>query len=181
MAPRRHRTVKTFKPVAGLMAPVTSTQSTALSQVAPSMPTSQMCRTKVVIVNVGVRDSTYVLAGLLHHESDLRIEAHYADTAGFTDHVLGLMHLLCFRFAPCIRDLGDTKLFILDWLQNVEPRHRVHAGLTKGEARNALARTVSFHRLGEIRDRGFEQQQYWARGLNLLATTIVRWNTVYLE
>jgi TnpA family transposase len=33
-------------------------------------------------VNVGVRDSTYVLDGLLYHESDLRIEEHYTDTAG---------------------------------------------------------------------------------------------------
>jgi hypothetical protein len=39
------------------------------------------------VVNVGVRDSTYVLDGLLYHESDLRIEEHYTDTAGFTDHV----------------------------------------------------------------------------------------------
>jgi TnpA family transposase len=64
------------------------------------------------VVNVGVRDSTYVLDGLLYHESDLKIEEHYTDTAGFTDHVFGLMHLLGFRFAPRIRDLGDTKLFI---------------------------------------------------------------------
>jgi TnpA family transposase len=34
---------------------------------------------------------------------------------------------------------------------------RVHAGLNKGEARNALARAVFFNRLGEIRDRSFEQ------------------------
>ncbi len=34
------------------------------------------------VVNVGVRDSTYVLDGLLYHESDLRIEEHYTDTAG---------------------------------------------------------------------------------------------------
>ncbi len=56
---------------------------------------------KVVNVNVGirVRDSTYVLDGLLYHESDLRIEEHYTDTNGFTDHVFGLMHLLGFRFA----------------------------------------------------------------------------------
>jgi TnpA family transposase len=47
-------------------------------------------------VNVGVRDSTYVLDGLLYHESDLRIEEHYTDTAGFTDHVFALMHLLGF-------------------------------------------------------------------------------------
>ena len=64
------------------------------------------------MVNVGLRDSTYVLDGLLYHESDLRIEEHYTDTAGFTDHVFGLMHFLGFRFAPRIRDLGDTKLFI---------------------------------------------------------------------
>jgi Tn3 transposase DDE domain len=182
---------------------------------------------------------------------------HYTDTAGFTDHVFALMHLLGFRFAPRIRDLGDTKLyipkgdaayetlkpmiggslnikhvrahwdeilrlatsikqgtvtaslmlrklgsyprqnglavalrelgriertlFILDWLQSVELRRRVHAGLNKGEARNALARAVFFNRLGEIRDRSFEQQRYRASGLNLVTAAIVLWNTVYLE
>ncbi|WP_311237647.1 Tn3 family transposase [Escherichia coli] len=209
------------------------------------------------VVNVGVRDSTYVLDGLLYHESDLRIEEHYTDTAGFTDHVFALMHLLGFRFAPRIRDLGETKLyvpqgvqayptlrpliggtlnikhvrahwddilrlassikqgtvtaslmlrklgsyprqnglavalrelgriertlFILDWLQSVELRRRVHAGLNKGEARNSLARAVFFNRLGEIRDRSFEQQRYRASGLNLVTAAIVLWNTVYLE
>ncbi len=209
------------------------------------------------VVNVGLRDSTYVLDGLLYHESDLRIEEHYTDTAGFTDHVFALMHLLGFRFAPRIRDLGETKLylpkgeasyealkpmiggtlnlkhirahwddilrlassikqgtvtaslmlrklgsyprqnglavalrelgriertlFILDWLQSVELRRRVHAGLNKGEARNALARAVFFNRLGEIRDRSFEQQRYRASGLNLVTAAIVLWNTVYLE
>ncbi len=209
------------------------------------------------VVNVGVRDSTYVLDGLLYHESDLRIEEHYTDTAGFTDHVFALMHLLGFRFAPRIRDLKDTKLyvpgggndyqglramlggtlnikhlrahwddilrlassikqgtvtaslmlrklgsyprqnglavalrelgriertlFILDWLQHVELRRRVHAGLNKGEARNALARAVFLNRLGEIRDRSFEQQRYRASGLNLVTAAIVLWNTVYLE
>ena len=209
------------------------------------------------VINVGIRDSTYVLDGLLYHESDLRIEEHYTDTAGFTDHVFALMHLLGFRFAPRIRDLADTKLyipqkdgtykalkpmiggplltkhirthwndilrlaasikqgtvtaslmlrklgsyprqnglavalrelgriertlFILDWLQNVELRRRVHAGLNKGEARNALARAVFFNRLGEIRDRTFEQQRYRASGLNLLTAAIVLWNTVYLQ
>ncbi|MBJ6958484.1 Tn3 family transposase, partial [Vibrio cholerae] len=59
-----------------------------------------------------IRDSTYVVDGLLYHESELRNEEHYTDTAGFTDHVFGLMHLLGFRFAPRIRDLGETKLFI---------------------------------------------------------------------
>ena len=69
------------------------------------------------VVNVGVRDSTYVLDGLLYHESDLRIEEHYTDTAGFTDHVFALMHLLGFRFAPRIRDLGETKLYVPQGVQ----------------------------------------------------------------
>jgi TnpA family transposase len=208
------------------------------------------------VVNVGVRDSTYVLDGLLYHESDIRIAEHYTDTNGFTDHVFGLMHLLGFRFAPRIRDLADTRiytpnrdgndilkpliggtlnlkhlrahwdelmrlaasikqgtvtaslmlrklgsyprqnglaiaarefgriertLFILDWLQNPDLRRRSTAGLNKGEARHALAKAVFFYRLGEFRDRTFEQQRYRASGLNLLTAAIVLWNTVYLE
>ena len=54
----------------------------------------------------------HVLDGLLYHESDLRIEEHYTDTAGFTDHVFAPDAPLGFRFAPRIRDLGDTKLYI---------------------------------------------------------------------
>ena len=209
------------------------------------------------VINVGVRDATYVLDGLLYHESDLRIEEHYTDTSGFTDHVFALMHLLGFRFAPRIRDLADKRLFVpgkpasypalavligdtintklirahwdeilrlatsirrgtvtaslmlrklgsyprqnglavalrelgrierslfaLEWLQSVELRRRVQAGLNKGEARNALARAVFFNRLGEMRDKSFENQRYRASGLNLVTAAIVLWNTVYLE
>ena len=204
-----------------------------------------------------MRDATHVLDGLLYHESDLRIEEHYTDTAGFTDHVFALMHLLGFRFAPRIRDLADKRLYIhgddkqyptlanliggnvdvkrirahwdeilrlaasikqgtvtaslmlrklgsyprqnglaialrelgriertlftLDWMQNVELRRRVQIGLNKGEAKNALARAVFLNRLGEVRDRSFENQRYRASGLNLVVAAIVLWNTVYLE
>lgn len=85
--------------------------------------------------------------------------------------------------AVALRALGriNRTLFILDWLQSVELRRRVHAGLNKGEARNALARAVFFNRLGEIRDRSFEQQRYRASGLNLVTAAIVLWNTLYLE
>lgn len=59
-----------------------------------------------------LEDSTHVLDGLLYHESDLEITEHYTDTAGFTEHVFALMHLLGFAFAPRIRDLHDKRLFI---------------------------------------------------------------------
>ena len=58
---------------------------------------------------------------------------------------------------------------------------RVNAGLNKGESRNSLDRAVFFNRLGEIRDRSFEQQQYRASGLNLVTAAIALWNTVYLD
>ena len=209
------------------------------------------------VINAAVRDATHVLDGLLYHESDLRIEEHYTDTAGFTDHVFALCHLLGFRFAPRIRDLADKRLyvlgkssqwptlspliggpintklierqlgeilrlaasiqqgtvtaslilrklgsyprqnslalalreigrmertlFMLEWLRDPALRRRVTAGLNKGEAHNTLARAVCFNRLGEIRDRSFENQSHRASGLNLLVAAITLWNTVYLE
>lgn len=209
------------------------------------------------VINATVRDATHVLDGLLYHESDLRIEEHYTDTAGFTDHLFALMHLLGFCFAPRIRNLADKRLYIygnakqyptlagliggninvkhirahwdeilrlaasikqgtvtaslmlrklgsyprqnglavtlrelgrvertlfaLDWMQNVELRRRVQIGLNKGEAKNALARAVFLNRLGEIRDRSFENQRYRASGLNLVVAAIILLNTVYLE
>ena len=39
----------------------------------------------------------------------------------------------------------------------------------------------SFHRLGEIRDRTYENQQHRASGLNLLVSAISLWNTRYLN
>jgi len=209
------------------------------------------------VINATVRDATHVLDGLLYHESDLRIEEHYTDTAGFTDHVFALMQLLGYRFVPRIRDLADRRLYIhgdakryptlagmiggrvnvkhirthwdeilrlaasikqgtvtaslmlrklgsyprqnglavalrelgriertlfaLDWMQNVELRRRVQAGLNKGEAKNALARAVFLNRLGEIRDRSYENQRYRASGLNLVVSAVILWNTVYIE
>jgi len=209
------------------------------------------------VINATVRDATHVLDGLLYHESELRIEEHYTDTAGFTDHLFALCHLLGFRFAPRIRDLADKRLyvpgkpaqwpalgsmiggsintkiieqqlgevlrlaasiqqgtvtaslilrklgsyprqnslalalreigriertlFMLAWLEDPALRRRVTAGLNKGEARNSLARAVFFNRLGEIRDRSFENQRHRASGLNLVVAAITLWNTVYLE
>lgn len=37
------------------------------------------------------------------------------------------------------------------------------------------------HSLGEIRDRGLENQSYRASGLTLLTAAITLWNTVYIE
>ena len=84
--------------------------------------------------------------------------------------------------AVALREAGrlERTLFTLDWLRDMDLRRRATAGLNKGEARNALARAVFFHRLGELRDRSFESQAYRASGLNLLVAAIILWNTRYL-
>jgi TnpA family transposase len=63
------------------------------------------------VINTNVRDAVHVIDGLLYHETDLCIEEHYTDTAGYTDQVFALMHLFGFKFAPCIRDITDSKLY----------------------------------------------------------------------
>ncbi len=210
------------------------------------------------VFSAAVSEAPYVLDGLMHHyhRTSLRIKEHYTDSAGATDAVFGLSHLLGFRFAPRIKDLAERKFyvfersdkhavldplvgglidtaiiieqwpallrlaasiragtvapsiilrklaaagkgnrlaaalrqvgriertgFMLDWLSDPQLRQRSHAGLNKGEAMNALRRAVFFHRLGEIRDRTFENQGYRASGLSLVTAAIVCWNTVYL-
>lgn len=37
------------------------------------------------------------------------------------------------------------------------------------------------NRLGEVRDRSYENQRYRASGLNLVVNAIILWNTVYME
>jgi TnpA family transposase len=210
--------------------------------------------TKVISATAG--EAAHVLDGLLMHGGTLSIHEHYTDTAGATDHVFGMCHLLGFRFAPRVRDLKERRLYVvdrhadygplmplvggpvrlpvveeawdellwlaasvrtgtaapstlfrrlaayprqnqlakalrevgrvertlatLDWLQDPELRRRSHVGLNKGEAEHALKRAVFFHRLGELRDRTFENQRHRASGLNLMVAAIVLWNTVYL-
>jgi TnpA family transposase len=85
--------------------------------------------------------------------------------------------------AVALREVGriERSLFVLQLVQEPELRRRVQVGLNKGEARNALARAVFFNRLGEMRDRGFENQNHRASGLNLVVAAIILWNTVYLQ
>ena len=55
------------------------------------------------------------------------------------------------------------------------------AGTQQGRNTQQPGRAVFIHRLGEIRDRTYENQQHRASGLNLLVTAIILWNTRYLE
>jgi len=85
--------------------------------------------------------------------------------------------------ALALREIGriERTLFTLDWLEMPELRRQTTVELNKGEARNALARAVCFHRLGRLRDRAVAARQYRASGLALVTAAIALWNTVYLS
>jgi TnpA family transposase len=85
--------------------------------------------------------------------------------------------------AAALRELGrlERTLFTLEWISDPDLRRETGQELNKGESRNSLTRAVFIHRLGEIRDRTYENQQHRASGLNLLVTAIILWNTRYLE
>ena len=122
------------------------------------------------------------------------ITAHWDDVLRFTASVrIGIVSasLMLKRLgayprqnglALALREIGriERTLFILDWLELPGLRRQATAELNKGEARNALARAVCFHRLGRLRDRAIEAQQYRASGLALVTAAIALWNTVYL-
>jgi TnpA family transposase len=84
--------------------------------------------------------------------------------------------------ALALREIGRIQrtLLVLDWLEDPQLRRQTTVELNKGEARNGLARAVSFHRLGRVRDRSAEARQHRASGLTLVTAIIVLWNTVYL-
>jgi len=54
----------------------------------------------------------------------------------------------------------EPRLFTRDLLRSPALRHKIQTSLNKGKASNNLRKAVFFHRLGQIRDRAYENQQY---------------------
>jgi TnpA family transposase len=59
------------------------------------------------------REAPYVLDGLMHHGTALRIGTHYTDTGGASDHVFILCAMLGFRFCR-LRDFPDRRLACIE-------------------------------------------------------------------
>ena len=140
-------------------------------------------------------DTWPVLAPFIAGKIDEKlIEAHWDDLLRLTASVrtgvvsasLMLQRLGAYPrqngLALALREIGRIQrtLLVLDWLDDPSLRRHTTAELNIGEARNALARAVSFHRLGRVRDRTADARQHRASGLTLVTAAIVLWNTVYL-
>jgi TnpA family transposase len=81
------------------------------------------------------------------------------------------------------REMGriEKTIFILDYISSEAMRRRIHRGLNKGEAMNALARAIFFGKFGELRERALQDQLQRASALNIIINAISVWNTVYLD
>jgi len=60
------------------------------------------------VVRTTVRDATYVLDGILDNQTELPIEKHTTDTAGYSDIIFALFDLLGLQFAPRVAGLPDA-------------------------------------------------------------------------
>src|SRR6266704_1624082 len=73
------------------------------------------------------------------------------------------------RVARALTEFGklERTSFLLEYFRDEALRRRILIGLNKGEALHALARQLFFGRLGELRDRAFEDQMHRASCLQL--------------
>jgi len=76
---------------------------------------------------------------------------------------------------------GESRQTWLGWLRQAIGAANPNNILACIERLTFIRQAVFFNRLGELRDRTYQNQQHRASGLNLVVAAIALWNTVYLE
>jgi TnpA family transposase len=67
-----------------------------------------------IVIPGTLRDSMFILDGLLEHQTRLQPVEVMADTAGVSDVVFGLFWLLGYQFSPRLADLGEASFWRMD-------------------------------------------------------------------
>ncbi|GGD06144.1 Tn3 family transposase [Enterococcus wangshanyuanii] len=67
-----------------------------------------------MVISGTIRDSVYLLEGLLNQTSTLTPSQIMTDTAGYSDLVFGLFGILGFQFSPRIAKANETKIWRID-------------------------------------------------------------------
>jgi TnpA family transposase len=67
-----------------------------------------------IVIPGTLRDSLFILEGLLEQQTRLHPTQLMSDTAGSSDIVFGLFWLLGFQFSPRLADIGGTRFWRLD-------------------------------------------------------------------
>jgi TnpA family transposase len=85
-----------------------------------------------IVIPGTMRDSVYILAGLLEQQTSLDPKEIMTDTAGASDVIFGLFWLLGYQFSPRLADVGGTRFWRLDpkadyGALNAVSRHHISA------------------------------------------------------
>jgi TnpA family transposase len=67
-----------------------------------------------IVVPGTLRDSLFILEGLLEQQTGLRPHEVMSDTAGYSDLVFGLFWLLGYQFSPRLADFGESRFWRID-------------------------------------------------------------------
>ncbi len=67
-----------------------------------------------IVVPGTIRDSLFILEGLLEQQTGLRPHEIMSDTAGYSDLVFGLFWLLGYQFSPRLADFGEARFWRID-------------------------------------------------------------------
>ena len=118
------------------------------------------------VMSATSHEAPYVLDGLLHHGTALRIDTHFIDTGGASDHVFILCAMLGFRFCPRLRDFADRRLACMEPRVRLRrPRPAARAADQGGRHPRALGRGAAPGRLAARRHRDALGHAEEARGL----------------
>ena len=87
-----------------------------------------------IVIPGTLRDSLFILAGLLEQQTNLDPREIMADTHGYSEAVFGLFALLGYRFSPRLADLSDQRFWRLSKEDDYGPlnelgRHVIHSRL----------------------------------------------------
>ncbi len=67
-----------------------------------------------IVVPGTLRDSLYILDGLLEQQTNVDPHELMTDTAGYSDQVFGLFRLLGYQFSPRLADIGGARFWRID-------------------------------------------------------------------
>ena len=67
-----------------------------------------------IVIPGTLRDSLYILDGLLEQQTSLRPTELMSDTAGYSDAIFGLFWLLGYQFSPRLADIGEARFWRMD-------------------------------------------------------------------
>ena len=108
-----------------------------------------------IVIPGTLRDSLFILAGLLEQQTSLDPREIMADTHGYSEVVFGLFSLLGYRFSPRLADLPDQRFWRLEKEADYGPlselsRHMVNARLI-ADHWDDLLRLAGSLKLGKVK------------------------------